>query len=702
MMKATTTRTRRALALVLAGGLAWMPAGSALPQVDGALDAAGVGVDPQSVAPAGLVVLNQQATALAQRCRAATVGIMMPGGGMGSGVIISEDGLVLTAAHVLPEVGGDITIVLHDGRQVSATALGANRAVDSGMARITEAGSYPVAPVAEQGGLWEGDWCLAFGHAAGIQTDRPAPLRLGRIVHVSSEAAMTGAITTDCTVVSGDSGGPLFNMRGEVIGIHSNIEMNVLVNRHVPIDVYHAQWDALLEPNEISAMPEGAGRLEPGLGHLPEHIQRELTRRLEAGDEDLRAAVDAARGADGEVDLSLEEVAKLMDREDLIQGLRDYERYLAEREQRTEELNAADGSLGTDGPDKIDERLAETREILRGAVRERAMAEIAQTLRQTHGKIAGHVLSQFDAVAQSAGPCTVEVVCQRSVVALGTVVRADGYIVTKASELNGPVTVRLHDQDYSARIVNGDFANDIALLKIDAEGMTPVRWADEVPALGSLLVAPGADGMPLAMGAVGVDARPIPEGVNNLREEVPSAPFLGVGGLTNASGAGIGSVVPGTPAEDAGLLAGDVVTAINGEEIGGSRGLVEIVGNCEVGDAITLTVQRGEGDEVETLELEVTLADRADFADQGPEGQQGESAAQNYSRRGGKLSERRTRFPMAFQHDAILWADDVGGPVLNLRGEAVGLNIARYGRTATYAVPAEQAQQVIARMMRGR
>ena len=704
-MMNSKTRTCRLLPLILAGGLAlpaavW-PSTPAFAQVGGALDVAGVTVDPQAIAPADLLLLNQQSTALAQRCRAATVGIMMPGGGMGSGVIINEAGLVLTAAHVLPEAGGEITIVLHDGRQVSAKALGVNRQVDSGMARITDEGAYPFMDVAEAGGLWEGDWCLAFGHAAGIQTDRPAPLRLGRIVHVSSQAAMTGAITTDCTVVSGDSGGPLFNMRGQVIGIHSNIEMNVLVNRHVPIDVYHAQWDALLEPNEINAMPEGAGKVEPGLGHLPEYIQRELTRRLEQGDADLRAAVDAARGADGEVDLSLEEVAKLMDREDLIQGLRDYERNLSEREQRLRELNAADGSLGTEGPDKIDERLAETREILRGAVRERAMEEIAETLRRTHGKIADHVLSQFDVVTLSAGACTVEVLCQREVVALGTIVRADGYIVTKASELNGPVAVRLHDQTYNARMVNGDFANDIALLKIDAQGMTPVRWAEGSPALGALVVAPGSDGMPLALGAVGVDARPIPDGVNNLREAVPSAPFLGVGGLSNASGAGVGSVVPGTPAEDAGLLAGDVVTAINGEQIGGSRGLVEIVGNSEVGDTLTLSVQRGEGDAAETLELDVTLADRADFAEEGPE-QEGPSAAEVYSARGGKLSQRRTRFPMAIQHDTILWADDIGGPLLNLRGEAVGLNIARYGRTATYAIPAEQAQQVIERMMRGR
>ncbi|XAL98563.1 trypsin-like peptidase domain-containing protein [Phycisphaeraceae bacterium D3-23] len=668
------------LALVLSAGLPGLASASAVPE--------------------SLVALNTQTTALAEPCRSATVGIMMPGGGMGSGVIISEDGLVLTAAHVLPEVGGAITIVLHDGRQVAAQALGANRQVDSGMARITEEGVYPFAPVAEAGGLWEGDWCIAFGHAAGIQTDRPAPMRLGRIVHVSSRAAMTGAITTDCTVVSGDSGGPLYNMAGEVIGIHSNIEMNVLVNRHVPIDVYHAQWDALLEPNEISAMPQGAGSVIPGLEALPENIQREITRRIEDGDTALRDAIEESRDATGKVDLSPEELATLLGREDLIATIREYEERLDARERRTAELNAMEGSPLGDGPDAIDERLAETRQFLRRTARQRALAEIADDLRRAHGKIADHVIAQYDDVTAGAGPCTVEVVCQRRVVALGTIVRADGYIITKASELNGPVAVRMHDMDYDARIVNGDWANDIAMLKIDAQELTPVRWSAAPPVLGELVVAPGADGMPLALGTIGVDARPIPERVNNLREAAPSGPFLGVSGATNASGARIEAVIPGTPAETAGLLAGDIITAIGEEAIAGQRALVQVLGEKEIGETLTLTVRRGEEDEAEELELEVTLGDRADFAEPAPE-QQGPSAAETYSARGGKLSGRRTRFPMAITHDTIIWAGDIGGPLLNLEGEAVGLNIARYGRTATYSIPADVVQGVVERMLAG-
>ena len=78
------------------------------------------------------------------------------------------------------------------------------------------------------------------------------------------------------------------------------------------------------------------------------------------------------------------------------------------------------------------------------------------------------------------------------------------------------------------------------------------------------------------------------------------------------------------------------------------------------------------------------------------------SAAQVYSARGGELSDRRTNFPSALTHDGVVWAKDIGGTVVNLNGEAVGLNIARYGRTATYALPADHAKKLIEELMSGR
>ena len=241
---------------------------------------------------ADLAAFNPMLTGVAEQCREATVGIVIPGGSMGSGVIVSGDGLVITAAHVLPEAGGDVVIVLADGRQVQGKALGVNRKIDSGMAQITEANAdgspYPFAPIADSDTIWEGDWCIAFGHGGGVQTDRPAYMRLGRALHVTSDTKPIRWLTTDCTVISGDSGGPLFDLQGNVIGIHSNIGMNVLVNNHVPISAYHAQWDDLATAGkEITIAPPPKAPRIPGLDTLPSTIEREIARRLNDNDQSL-------------------------------------------------------------------------------------------------------------------------------------------------------------------------------------------------------------------------------------------------------------------------------------------------------------------------------------------------------------------------------------------------------------------------------
>lgn len=652
--------------------------------------------------PADLAAFSRELSDVAEQCRAATVGIIIPGGSMGSGVIVSADGLVLTAAHVLPEAGGDVVIVTADGKQLQAKALGVNRKVDSGLAQITEPGNYPTAPMADADTVWEGDWVIAFGHGGGVQTDRPAPMRLGKALHISSNTSDIQWITTDCTVISGDSGGPLFDLQGNVIGIHSNIGMSVLVNRHVPIRAYHAQWEQLHKPVEFNQPPAPDQPLIPGLDLLPDDIEREIARRLNAGDEALRQTLEANRNADGNIDMTPEAIAALIGQEGALETIQRYQDKLKEREKLTNQIENA-GQEGQGDESDVSKLSAQTRQMILDKLRERALDNIAEQLRKTNGKIAEHVLAQFDPAVSSAGACTVEVICRGKVVALGTIVREDGYIVTKASELQGPARVRHNEQEYYARVVQGEGANDLALLKIDAEGLTAVNWANDVPALGSLLVVPGAQGKPLAMGIVGVDARPIPQRVNNLIVAEPDKPFLGVAKLESpeaGQGVRVGEVPQDSPAHQAGVLAGDLITAVNDSPIDNSEALIKAVGSQKVGDTIKLTVQRGE----ETLELSATLAKRPDDGRPQitPERDDRQSAAQVYSARGGKLSERRTSFPLALTHDAIIWAPDIGGPVLNLQGQAVGLNIARYGRTATYALPAEQARQLIEQMMRGK
>ncbi|MFK7789331.1 MAG: trypsin-like peptidase domain-containing protein [Phycisphaeraceae bacterium] len=652
-----------------------------------------------------LAAFNPILTGVAEQCRLATVGIVIPGGSMGSGVIISEDGLILTAAHVLPKAGGDVVIVLADGTQVAGKALGVNRGVDSGMAQITTEGTYNTAPVANSDTVWEGDWCIAFGHGGGVQTDRPAPMRLGRMLQVTSANKPIRWLTTDCTVISGDSGGPLFDLEGNVIGIHSNIGMSVLVNRHVPISAYHAQWDDLATAGkEINNPPEPKAPIIPGLDALPDTIEREIARRLNDNDEALKQQLEDLRDENGRIELTPEQSATLLGRDDLIEEVRAYQEKLAERQRRTEEIEnaGADPDAANKEPSAVSKRSEITRLMILEKKRERMLDNIAEDLRKTHGKIAPHVLARFEPAVSSAGANTVEILRRGKVVALGTIVRDDGYIVTKASELAGPTRARLNGQEYMARIVNGNGPNDLALLKIDASGLTPVQWADQTPAIGSLLVVPGADQRPLAMAIVGVGARVIPRGVNNVRVAPPDKPFLGVNRLQadeEAQAVRVGKVMPDGAAENAGMQDGDLITQLNGQPTASVADIIRVIQEAKIGDTIKLTIQRGE----ETLELEATLGKKPTTLNLEPKADDSsKSAAQVYSARGGKLSERRTDFPLALTHDAVIWAPQIGGPVLNTDGQAIGINIARYGRTATYALPADHAKQAIEAMMRGR
>lgn len=170
-----------------------------------------------------------------------TVGLVV-GGASGSGVIISEDGLILTAGHVSGKPDQKVKIIFQDGRSVEGKSLGQNKGIDSGMVKITTEGKYPFVAMGKSAGLGKGTWVITAGHPGGYKQGRTPVVRLGRIL----EATAT-VLRTDCTLVGGDSGGPLFDMRGNVVGIHSRIGPSITQNMHVPVDTYRETWDRLVK-----------------------------------------------------------------------------------------------------------------------------------------------------------------------------------------------------------------------------------------------------------------------------------------------------------------------------------------------------------------------------------------------------------------------------------------------------------------------
>jgi serine protease Do len=147
---------------------------------------------------------------------------------------------MLTAGHVSGYPNQDVTIILADGRRLKGRTLGANFGIDSGLVRITERADFDCVEMAKSSAVTKGQWCLTLGHPNGYKPGRPPVVRLGRLqgVHVN-------ALISDCALVGGDSGGPLFDMHGRVIGIHSRIGDKVSSNIHVPVDTYRDTWTRL-------------------------------------------------------------------------------------------------------------------------------------------------------------------------------------------------------------------------------------------------------------------------------------------------------------------------------------------------------------------------------------------------------------------------------------------------------------------------
>ena len=241
------------LSLVPAAGAAEGPRADSAPQRVLVAKATAEALDklvPESLDD--LRAIEEQVKKVAQVAVPATVGVRV-GSAQGSGVIVSEDGLILTAAHVSGEAGRAVLITLPDGRTVRGRSLGLNAELDAGMMKINDPGPWPHVAVAEPDSLEIGDWCVAIGHPGGYQDGRDAPVRLGRIV-----AFRSSVVQTDCTLVGGDSGGPLFDMQGRVIGIHSRIGPSTAWNFHVPISVYRDGWDRMLAGKEWGGVGKGA------------------------------------------------------------------------------------------------------------------------------------------------------------------------------------------------------------------------------------------------------------------------------------------------------------------------------------------------------------------------------------------------------------------------------------------------------------
>lgn len=333
-----------------------------------------------------------------------------------------------------------------------------------------------------------------------------------------------------------------------------------------------------------------------------------------------------------------------------------------------------------------------------------------------------HVRKAFRSVIARVGEATVEVRARGRRIAYGGIVGPDGWIVTKASQVRGPVTCRLRDgRELDAQLVGVDSDADLAMLKVDAKNLPTLNLTGTASAEETQIVAIKPDRDEAEAGAaprtapsaevaselqpgdwlatVGLSQSPISVGVVSvLPRTIEKSPgFLGVQidlqyAATEGTtpGVRIENVTKDGAADEAGLLGGDLITAVDNMPTTTPQELKAAISGRNPGDRVELAIQRDE----EKMRLIAILRGWA------PNPAQQRAYYQNHL--GGDLSERRFGFPSALQHDTVLTPDECGGPVVDLDGRVVAFNIARAGRTESYALPVAEVRSRLFDLMSGR
>ncbi len=289
-----------------------------------------------------------------------------------------------------------------------------------------------------------------------------------------------------------------------------------------------------------------------------------------------------------------------------------------------------------------------------------------------------------DVVAKSA-PSVVQIRVNGKQVALGTIVGADGWIVTKASEINGKALCHFKDgREFEAKIVGVQDKFDLALLKIDAKDLKPVEWANSASAVvGDWVASAGIGETPVAVGVVSVATRLPTSQRPNFN---PNSGYLGISSEVKDGGVRISNVTLDTPAGKAGVKVDDRLVSIDGTAISDPDVLMNYMTHTKPDQIVTLRVKRGD----ELMEFAVTLGKRP------------RDTGVDQNRLGNEMSARYNGFGKILQHDTVIKPVDCGGPLVDLDGKAVGINIARAGRVESYAIPFEEVEKILPDLKSGK
>ncbi len=257
--------------------------------------------------------------------------------------------------------------------------------------------------------------------------------------------------------------------------------------------------------------------------------------------------------------------------------------------------------------------------------------------------------------------------------AYGVVVDSKGLAITKSSEIDDEITCTFLDGHTShATVVHRDKKQDIAIIQLKEGPFEPVKWSESSLDIGQWVVIPGIEDRPISIGIVSGGLRRIPA----------ERGVFGVSLNSSNSQLVITKVFPGTGASKAKLKKDDILVSIDGQLINSKNDFRKSLQSLKAGDSLKVKLKRNN----EEMTVRVVIGyptgnffSRMNFQNQ----------------MGGFLSTRRSGFSSVFSHDALLKTNQCGGILVNLEGEAIGINIARASRTDSYALPAKIILEII-------
>jgi len=228
----------------------------------------------------------------------------------------------------------------------------------------------------------------------------------------------------------------------------------------------------------------------------------------------------------------------------------------------------------------------------------------------------------------------------------------------------------------NAEVLGIDEDEDLALVRVQARGLKPVQWAEGEVAIGQWAITPGIADTPQAVGIISA----LPHRIR------PARALIGVRFDFGTSKPSIETILPGLGADKAGLKPGDIIVAINSQVVTNREQVIEALRDFREGQTVKLRIQRRVTQF--TAEVRMMTPKAGQFDDSS-------DSSRQFSRLRGQISQRAEGFDQAIEHDTVLQPWLCGGPLVDLDGKAIGINIARASRVSTYALPSRLVKRIL-------